>query len=63
MSSNPTIIIKCVDCGQTKTESVRLFVCSTDLNPKGENFFLCSVCLGPDKLNLDITVLSERNDI
>ena len=50
----------CVDCEQTKTETVRLFVCSTDLNPKGENFILCSVCLAPDKLNLDVTILSEH---
>ena len=49
----------CVDCGNTETKTVRLSVCSTILNPKGKNFILCSDCLAPDKLNLDITVLPE----
>lgn len=60
MSSTQSKIKFCVDCGQTKTKTVRLFECSTNLNPKGENFTLCSVCLAPDKLNLDVTVLSEH---
>jgi hypothetical protein len=57
MSSNSKII-KCVDCQRTKSETVRLFECLSDLNPKGEKFILCSHCLDTELL-LDITVHSE----
>jgi hypothetical protein len=68
MSSIPTIsistisiptIIECVDCKKTKSGTIRLFICSTELNPRGENFILCSECTSDEQLDYDTVILSE----
>lgn len=69
MSSIPTTTTPpiqttyCVECKKTKSETIRLFVCSSNMNPKGENFILCSECTSHDKLDFDTNVLFEPEHI
>ena len=56
-TSPPIQITFCDMCNNTKSQTVRLFVCSSDINSTAR-FFVCSKCFLTELL-LGITVHSE----